>query len=100
MRSYIGRADHSGLSDFVAEDAIPPDSLRDFLVSRSVRPATFFWAVIDEDAAEEIRRELASERPGAACVTLLNRAVELIPLRPDVREPSAQPCPLLACLSR
>ena len=70
---------------FVAEDAIPGAVLRELVREWASETATVFMAVVPDDGAEQIRRELVAERPDAACVTLLNRAVELIPLRPDVR---------------
>jgi hypothetical protein len=80
MRSYFGRADRSGLSDFVAEDKIPASLPHEFVRGWATRPATVSRAVIDEDAAEASVRELVHARPDAACGLLLNRDRELVPL--------------------
>jgi hypothetical protein len=82
MKAFLGHADHSGLRGLVAEDAVPSSILEQLVRGWAARPATIFRAVIDEDAAEAIRRELARAHADAACGLLLNRAVELVPLRP------------------
>jgi hypothetical protein len=87
MRTYVGRADHRGLSGFVAEDAVPADLLGEIVRGWAAGPATVFRAVLDRDAAEAIRAELARCRPDSACGLLLNRAFELVPLRPGDASP-------------
>jgi hypothetical protein len=80
MRAFLGHADQHGLRGFVAEDTIPASLVGPLVRGWAARPAAVFRAVVDEDAAEAIRRELANARPADACGLLLNRAVELVPL--------------------
>jgi hypothetical protein len=84
MRAYVGHVESAGLRRFVAEDVLPGEVLRDLVRGWSSATATVVLAVIAEDAAEEIRRALRADRPDTACGVLLNRAVELMPLRPAV----------------
>jgi hypothetical protein len=81
MKAFLGHADHSGLRDFVAEDAVPATLVESLVRGWVAKPAAVFRAIIDEDSADAIRRELARARADAACGLLLNRAVELVPLR-------------------
>ncbi len=83
MREYVGLADHSGVRELVAEDAIPGPVLHELARKWSSGLTTVFRAVLGEDAAEKSRRELAAGRPDRARGLLLNSARELTPLRPD-----------------
>ena len=82
MRAYVGQVGYAGLRRFVAEDALPDVAVQDLVRGWASATATVFRAVLDEDAAEAIHRELARARPDAACGLLLNRARELVLLRP------------------
>jgi hypothetical protein len=83
MRAYVGHVEYAGLRSFVAEDVLPGDVLRDLVREWASATASVVLAILDEDAAEEIRQALRANRPDAACGVLLNRAVELMPLRPS-----------------
>ena len=84
MRAYVGHVGYAGLQRFVVEDAIPDAVLPELIREWTTATATVVLAVVPDDGAEEIRRKLLAERPDAACAVLLNRAVELIPLRPSL----------------
>ena len=84
MRAYVGHVEYAGLRRFVAEDVLPVDVLQHLIRGWASVMATVVLAVLDEDAAEEICRELTACRPDAARGILLNRALDLIPLRPAV----------------
>jgi len=69
---------------------VPKDLLRQLVQEWSSRTTTVVWAVVAEDNAEAIRRELMADCRWTACNLLLNRAVELLPLVsvvPDLAEP-------------
>jgi hypothetical protein len=80
MRAFVGCIDSHGLRRFISEDAVPSDLLRELIVEWSSRTTTVVRAVIPEDDAEAIRRELAADCHRPACNLLLNRAVEILPL--------------------
>jgi hypothetical protein len=80
MRTYIGLIGHSGLQRFIAEDAMPWGLLQQLAREWTSPTATVVEALIDEDDAEAIRRELAADHNDVACNLLLNRAFELITL--------------------
>ena len=80
MRAYVGWIDPYGLRRFLPEDAFPRELLRELVEEWSSRTTTVVWAVVPEDDAEAIRRELAADRRQTACDLLLNRAVEILPL--------------------
>jgi hypothetical protein len=81
MRAYVGLIGHSGLQRFVAEDVVPRGLLQELAREWTSPTATVVEAILDEENAEAIRRELAADRHDVACNLLLNRAFELIPLR-------------------
>ena len=89
MRSYVGCIDLYGLRRFLLEDAVPKDLLRQLVQEWSSRTTTVVWAVVAEDNAETIRRELMADCRWTACNLLLNRAAELLFLVsvPDLAEP-------------
>ena len=97
MRAYVG---YAGLQSFVAEGVLPDAMLRKLVRGWASATATVVLAVVSDDGAEEIRRELLADRPDAACGALLNRAVELIPLQPDARDSQAPSYPPSADFSR
>jgi hypothetical protein len=80
MRAYVGSIDPYGLRRFLPEDALPRDILRQIVGEWSSQVTTVVWAVVSEDDAEAIRRELAADRREIACDLLVNRAVEILPL--------------------
>lgn len=93
MRAYIGRVAQDGLRVFVAEDMLPGGLLQDLVNTWTSRAETVVQAILSEDGAEEIHRALTAQRPDAACGILLNRAIELVPLRPLLREYVEPPHP-------
>ncbi len=80
MRAYVGQIDSSGLRRFLPEDAVPGDLLRQLVREWSSAATTVFWAVIADDDAEALQRELRVGRSGDACSLLLDREVEVLPL--------------------
>ena len=100
MRAYVGHVGYAGLRRLVAEDVLPGAVLQELVREWASATATIVLAVVTDDGAEGIRRGLMADRPDAACGALLNRAVELIPLRPELRDPLARPCPPYVGFSR
>ena len=86
MRAYLAQVTHSELRRFVPEDLIPEDLLRQ-LVREWSSPATIvLGAVLDDEDAEAVREELAAGRHGEACGVLIDRAVEVHRIVPDISE--------------
>src|SRR5262249_51112070 len=81
MRAYAGMVDQGGLRWFLPEEVIPRDLLRDAVRADGTPATTAVWALLADEDAEAIRADLSASRPGEACHRLLNRAVELLPLR-------------------
>jgi hypothetical protein len=63
MKAYVGQVGYAGSRRFVAEDAFPDDDVQDLVRARASATATVSRAVLDEDTAEAIPRELARARP-------------------------------------
>ncbi len=85
MKAYVAQiAEESELRQFMPEDALPEDVLSQLIREWSLPAMTTVWAVLDDDAAEVVREELAAGRKRAACGVLLDRAVEVRALVPDV----------------
>jgi hypothetical protein len=84
MRAYLAQVCRSELRRFVPEDAVPEDLLSQLIREWSSPAMATVWAVLDDDAAEIVRAELAAGRKRDACGVLLDRAVEVRPLVPDV----------------
>jgi hypothetical protein len=80
MRAFVCEVDHHGLRRLLPEDLLPAEELRRLARDSSRRPAAVVRALLDETDAEDLRAEVAAGRYGDACGTLLNRAVELLPL--------------------
>ena len=83
MRAYVGCIDLYGLRRFLSEDAVSRDVLQQLVREWTSRTTTVVWAVITEDNADAIQRELMDDGRWTACNLLLNRAVELLPLVSD-----------------
>jgi hypothetical protein len=92
MRAYLAQVTHSALRRFVPEDLIPEDLLRRLIREWSSPATIVLGAVLDEEDAEAVREELAAGHHREACGLLVDRAVEVHPIVPDVREP----CPSVA----
>jgi hypothetical protein len=89
MRAYAGIVDQRGLRWFLPEEVIPRDLLRHAVGADGTHATTAVWALLADADAEAIRADLGAGRPGEACHLLLNRAVELLPLRagaPDLAD--------------
>jgi hypothetical protein len=84
MKAYVAQVAQTELRQFVSEDALPHDVLSDLIREWSLPERTAVWAVLDDDAAQVVREELAAGRQREACGILLDRAVEVRPLLPDV----------------
>ena len=93
MRAYLGYVDRSGLRRFVPEDALPGDVLRELALSWTSRTTSVCWAVLTDEDAEAIHRELWAGRPAAACDLLSVRSVEVIPVAYASHEPDRTPDP-------
>jgi hypothetical protein len=94
MRTYVGRVESAGLRRFVAEDVIPGPLLSSLIREWASPRTAVVQVTLAEDDAELIHRELASNRPDSACNLLLNRARQLVPLRPEARDCAANPVPI------
>lgn len=102
MRAHVGQIDHSGVRRFLLGDWIPADSIGQ-LVRELTSPTTrVVRAVVDEEDAEVIRRELRAGDHGEAFSLLLDRLVEILALDehaplflrpPDNPPPARQPGP-------
>jgi hypothetical protein len=84
MRAYVAQVAESELRQFVSEDALPEDLLSDLIREWSLPAMTTVWAVLDDDAAEAVREELAAGRRRDACGVLFDRAIEVRPMVPDL----------------
>jgi hypothetical protein len=80
MRAYVGCIDRYGLRRFLLEDAVPRNMLRQLILEWSSRTTTVVWAVVADDSAEAIRRELVRHSYWIASNLLMNRAAELLPV--------------------
>jgi hypothetical protein len=92
MRAFIGSVDRFGLRRLIPEDAIPRDSLQQYVQGWYGRSTTAVWALLDDEDAEAIRADLSTGLHRDACAMLLNWAVELLPLAsaaPDLAPPIA-----------
>jgi hypothetical protein len=84
MRAYIAQVRESELRQFVAEDAVPEDVLSQLIREWSLPAATALRAVLGDEDAEAVREELHAGRNHDACGVLLDRAVEVHPIIPDL----------------
>ena len=80
MKAYVGQINSAGLQRFLPEAAFLGDHLREFVRAGCSRSTTVVWAVIPQDGADTVRRELAAGHHQAACGLLLNQAAELLPI--------------------
>jgi hypothetical protein len=90
MRAYVGFIDRYGLRRFLLEDAVPRNVLRQLIMEWSSRTTTVVWAVVADDSAEAIRRELVRHSCWKAAHLLMNQNAELLPVfsvRSDLAEP-------------
>jgi hypothetical protein len=58
MRAYVGCIDRYGLRRFLLEDTVPRNVLRQLIMEWSSRTTIIVWAVVADDSAEAIRREV------------------------------------------
>jgi hypothetical protein len=82
MRAYLGQIDRRGLRRFLLEDAVPADMLGPLVQEWSSPATTVVRAVIAEDDAEALRRELRIGDPVGACTMLMDRALEVLAIGP------------------
>ncbi len=80
MKAIVGEVDSYGLRRLLPADTDPDTLLPPDPAARLARPTTLVWALLDEDAAEDLRADVRAGRHREACGLLLNRAVELITL--------------------
>jgi len=86
MRAYLAQVTRSELCRFVSEDLIPEDLLRRLTREWSSPATIVLEAVLDEEDAEAVREQLAAGRHPEAGGLLLDRAVAVHPIVPDVSE--------------
>lgn len=89
MKAYVAQVTESELRQFVTEDAVPEDILAQLIREWSLPEMTAVWAVLGDEDAEVVREELQAGRRRDACGVLLDRAVEVRPIVPDVPGSSA-----------
>jgi hypothetical protein len=89
MKAFVAQVAGSELRQFLPEDSVPEDLLSQLIREWSLPAMTTVWAVLDDDAAEAVREELAAGRQRDACGVLLDRAVEVRPIVPDAPGPSS-----------
>ncbi len=94
MRAFVCQVDHYGLRRFLPEDLLPAEELDRLARFASRRPTTLAWALLDEDAAEDVHKQLRAGRCREACGALLNRAARLVSLHAVA--PGIAPCRLPA----
>jgi hypothetical protein len=87
MKAIVGELDSFGLRRLLPVDADPGLLLGTDTAARPARPTTLVWALLDEDAAEDLRADVRAGRHREACGLLLNRAVELISLAAVAHRP-------------
>jgi hypothetical protein len=76
MKAYLGIVDETGLRALLPDESpIRP------LMMVGTRTACV-WATVEDDGVREIEAELRSGHRSGALSLLLNRAVELVPIRP------------------
>ena len=80
MRAYVGCIDRYGLRRFLLEDAVPRNVLRQLIMEWSSRTTTVVWAILADDSAEAIRRELVRQSCWNAANLLMNENAELLPV--------------------
>jgi hypothetical protein len=87
MRAFICEVDHRGLHTFLPEHLLPADEMARLSRVPCGRSCAVVWALLEEADADALRAEIGAGRHREACGTLLNRAIELLPLaaasRPD-----------------
>jgi hypothetical protein len=94
MKAIVGEVDIFGLRRLLPDDTDPSTLWPSDPAARPAQPTTLVWALLDEDAAEDLRAEVHAGRHREACGLLLNRAVELISLAaaaPRPRRPADMP---------
>jgi hypothetical protein len=91
MRAFVCEVDTCGLRRLRPDDLLPPEELRRLARDSARRPAAVVWALLEEPDAEDLRAEVGAGRHHDACGTLLNRAVELIPLVAALPETASAP---------
>ena len=77
MRAYLGQIDPFGPRRFLAEDAIPLELVGQIAREWSSPSTATIRAVLADEDAELLRREIRADAHGEACSLLLDRAVEV-----------------------
>ncbi len=84
MKAYVALLAQAELRQFMSEDALPTDILADLLREWSLPETATVWAVLGDEDAEAVREELAAGRQRDACGILLDRAVEVRLIVPEL----------------
>jgi hypothetical protein len=80
MRAFVCEVDYHGLRQLLPEDLLPADELGRLARDSSRRRLAVVWALLREPDAEDLRADVGAGRHHDALGTLLNRAVEILPL--------------------
>jgi hypothetical protein len=80
MRAFVCEVDIRGLHGFLPEHLLSAEELARLARVPRRRSSAVVWALLDEADADDVRAEVAAGRHRDACGTLLDRAVELLPL--------------------
>ena len=67
LRTYVGRVEHTRLRRFLPEDVLPSGLLQELVLGWFSRSTTTVWAVVAENNAEAIRREVRAGCHRDAC---------------------------------
>jgi len=86
MKAYVGQINAAGLQRFLPEATVPVELLHQLVRSGCSGSCTIVWAVIPQDGANMVHKELAAGHHHAACGLLLNQAAELLPIAAAVPE--------------
>lgn len=80
MKAYLGIADASGLCWLLPEDGVSEDCRAHLFPGGHTRDRAVFWAVVNDDAAAEIRSDLALGHRRAAFDLLASLALDVFPV--------------------
>lgn len=86
MKAYLGRVGYSGLQGFFVEDVIPGSLLPELIHEWTCPTTSIIRTIVAEDGAEESRWQLVDDHYDVAANLLLNRAIEILALNPNVWE--------------
>lgn len=80
MKAFVCELDQHGLRRLTPEHLLSAEELGRLVRRAAPRPTAVVWALLEEPDAEDLRAEFGAGHHRDACGTLLNRAVELLPI--------------------